>query len=185
MPRSGTTADLVLHPVRLRVIQTLLGGRELTTAQIAAEMSDVSTATLYRHIAALADAGILDVTGEQRIRGAVERTFGLHANASEITPADLAAMTAEEHKHAFAAFVAGLLATFDRYVDKGDVDLVRDGVGYRHNALWLTDEELRDTLSATREVFAKVAANGPGGGRKRRMMSTVVIPDEGVTESQR
>ncbi len=173
---SRNTADLVLHPVRLRIIQTLLGGIELTTAQIAAKLSDVATATLYRQISTLVEAGVLDVVGERRVRGAVERTYKLHVSSTEVSDHDLAKMSAAEHKQAFATFVASLLANFDAYADRGDVDMVRDRVGYRHRALWLTDEEMDEFLAQIRGLYAEKAQNEPGKGRVRRLVSNVFIP---------
>jgi hypothetical protein len=86
-------------------------------------------------------------------------------------------MTPEEHKVAFIAFLAGVLASFERYLDAGDVDLARDGVGYRHLALWLTDDELQDLLRDVGEVLRDRLGNGPGDGRVRRLFSMVLIPD--------
>ncbi|GAA3155869.1 helix-turn-helix domain-containing protein [Planomonospora alba] len=171
-----TSVDLLLHPVRLRIIQALLGDRRMTTAALAAELSDVSTATLYRHVAALADAGVLEVTGEQRVRGAVERTYALHLPAAQLDEEELAAMTPGDHRQAFMAFVAGLLAGFDRYLERGDTDLRRDGVGYRQTALWLSDEEFAAFVADLRAVFEARAANGPREGRTRRMVTTVLMP---------
>ncbi|GAT70736.1 regulatory protein arsr [Planomonospora sphaerica] len=171
-----TTADLLLHPVRLRIVQALLGDRRMTTAALAAELSDVSTATLYRHVALLADAGVLETVGEQRVRGAVERTYALHLAAAQVADEDLAAMSPEDHRRAFMAFVAGLLAGYDRYLDRGDVDLRRDGVGYRQTALWLSDDEFAAFAADLRAVFQARAGNGPGGGRTRRVVTTVLMP---------
>jgi hypothetical protein len=39
------SADLLLHPVRLRIVQALLGDRALTTGALAEELADVSPAT--------------------------------------------------------------------------------------------------------------------------------------------
>ena len=71
------SADLLLHPVRLRVVKAFLGDRALTTAQLAAELSDVPAGSLYRHISRLTKAGVLHVVAERRVRGAVERTYAL------------------------------------------------------------------------------------------------------------
>ncbi|QCU79186.1 ArsR family transcriptional regulator [Citricoccus sp. SGAir0253] len=176
MAGTPRTADVVLHPVRLRIIQSLLGGRELTTAQIAAELDDVSTATLYRHVATLAEAGILEVVDEQRVRGAVERTYGLHAPAADLSADEVAGMSPEEHRVAFVAFLAGLLSSFERYLERPDVDLARDGVGYRHLALWLTDAELGELLAEVGDLVRARAGNGPGEGRVRRLLSAVLVP---------
>ena len=59
-------AELVLHPVRLRIIQSLIGGRERTPQQIAEELPDVAQATLYRHLGRLAKAGLVKVVAERQ-----------------------------------------------------------------------------------------------------------------------
>ena len=168
---------LVLHPVRLRIIQALLGGRHLTTAQLGDELPEVTTATLYRQVATLADAGVLVSVGERRVRGAVERTWELQLDSARVSADDLARMSPEEHRRAFAAFVAGLLAGFDGYLARGDIDFERDRVGYRQAALWLTDAETDEFLTGIRGLAARFVGNGPGDGRVRRVLSTVLIPD--------
>jgi hypothetical protein len=72
-----TPADVLLHPVRLRLIQAFLGDRALTTADLRDELPDVPPASLYRHIARLVDAAVLSVVSERRVRGALERTYVL------------------------------------------------------------------------------------------------------------
>ncbi|MFD0479594.1 hypothetical protein ACFQ0B_74170 [Nonomuraea thailandensis] len=41
----------------------------LTTSQLCARITDVSKATLYRHIDLLASEGVLEVAEERRVRG--------------------------------------------------------------------------------------------------------------------
>ena len=72
--------------------------------------------SLYRHVALLTRAGLLHVVAEHRIRGAIERTYALRLAAARVQPGEAAAMTPEEHSRAFMAYVAGLLADFDRYL---------------------------------------------------------------------
>ncbi len=170
------SATLLLHPVRLRIVRALLGERRMTTSELAAVLPEVSAATVYRQVATLADAGVLVVVAEERIRGAVQRTYALDTDAAQVRDEDLAAMGPEDHRRAFTAFVAGLLADFDRYL-AGDPHPRNDLVGYRTAALWLTDDEL---VALASEMSAAVATRldlGPGQGRTRRLMSTVVMPD--------
>lgn len=170
------SSEILLHPVRLRIVQAFLGERALTTTQLAAELDDVPAGSLYRHVALLADAGILRVAAERRIRGSVERTYTLAHTAASIGPAELAAMTPEQHSQAFLAFTAGLLADFDRYLAAGTPDLARDGVGYSINAMWLTDAEFLEFARDLAMVFQPRLAHGPGKGRKRRIAANVILP---------
>ncbi|MGY1609729.1 helix-turn-helix domain-containing protein [Geodermatophilus sp. SYSU D00700] len=177
------TADLLLHPVRLRVVQALLGDRTLTTGELHAELPDVPVATLYRHVGVLADAGVLEVVAERRVRGSTERTYRLVVTAASVGPAEAAAMTSDEHRRAFGTFVAALLADFDRWVARaadapGGPDPARDGVGYRMTGLWLDDDEFAGLLDDVRAVLRARLGNEPGGDRRRRLVGTVFLPGD-------
>ena len=170
------SADLLLHPVRLRIVQAFLGDRALTTSDLAAELADVPAASLYRHVARLVDAGVLAVVAERRVRGALERTYVLRLTAATVGLDEVAAMSADDHRQAFMAFVAGLLGDFDRYLARGDIDLLRDGVGYRMAGLWLDDAEYAELLRELTRVLQPKLAHPPGPGRKRRILGYVLMP---------
>ena len=146
-----STADLLLHPIRLRIVEAFLGDRALTTAELQADLPDVPATSLYRHVARLVDAGVLSVVAERRVRGAVERTYVLRAAAARLNPDEITKMTPEEHRQTFLAFIAGLVGDFDRYLAQGDVDPVHDGVTFNLAAMWLTDTEL---IELARELYA-------------------------------
>lgn len=171
------TADLLLHPVRLRIVKAFLGDRALTAGQLAAELDDVPAGSLYRHLALLTKAGVLQVVAERRVRGAVERTYTLRLFAAEIQPDEARAMTLDEHTRAFTAYVAGLLADFDRYVASAPADPVSDGAAYRVAGMWLTDEEFLSFARDLNAIARPRLANGPGKGRRRRMLYSVFLPD--------
>jgi len=173
-----TSADLLLHPVRLRIVQAFLGDRALTTSALKVELADVPPASLYRQVARLVDAGVLQVVAERRVRGTVERTYVLRLSAARMGPDELAKMSADDHRQAFMAFVAGLLGDADRYLARGDIDPVRDGASYRLGALWLDDAEYAEMLRELARVLQPLAANPPAPGRKRRILATVLLPGE-------
>lgn len=174
-----TRPDLLLHPVRLRIVLAT-SGHEQTTAQLSELLSDVPPATLYRHIATLTDAGLLEVVAERQVRGGVERTFRLVAEAAGIGSADAAAMTPEQHQRGFVAFVGTLVEAFGRYLRRSDADPGSDPVGYRQVALWLSDDEAAKLVADLSAVVDQALANEPGEGRRRLLLSTVFIP-EGAT----
>lgn len=157
-------------------MQAFLGDRALTTSQLSGELSDVPAASLYRHVARLVDAGVLQVVAERRVRGAVERTYVLRLAAARVRLDEVASMTADDHRQMFMAFTAGLLADFDRYLRRPGFDLVRDGVSYAIDAMWLDDTEYRDMMLEIYRVLQPRRANTPKKGRKRRMIASVLLP---------
>lgn len=171
-------ADLLLHPIRLRVVQALAGGRRRSPGELAEELADVPQASLYRHIRTLADAGVLAVVEERPARGTPQRVYALVEGAASIAPEDLAQATADDHLRYFTIFLAGLLDEFGRYLDREHVDFAADGVGYRQIPLELTDQELAELAGRLNAAFAPVVANRAAPGRRRRMFTTIVMPAE-------
>ena len=171
-----TSAGLLLHPVRLRIVQAFLGDRAMTTGQLRAELPDVPAASLYRHVGRLVGAGVLMVVAERRVRGAMERTYVLRLAAASIGMEELAAMSPDDHRQAFLAFVAGLLGDFDRYLARGHIDPVRDGASYHLAGMWLDDQEMMELGRDLLRVLQPRLANPPGPGRKRRILGTVLLP---------
>lgn len=176
-------SDLLLHPVRLRIVQTFLGRGELTTSEVREHLADVPAATLYRQVTVLLEAGILEVVDERKVRGAVERTLVLRTAKANLGPDEAAAMTAEEHRRAFVTFVAGLIGDFDRYLARGHQDLARDRVGYRQYAAHLSDEEMDELIADLREVILPRLELEPAPGRTRRLISHVLMQGTEATRS--
>ena len=171
-----STAGLLLHPVRLRIVQAFLGDRALTATQLRRELPDVPAGSLYRHVAKLVDGGVLAVVGERRVRAAVERTYVLRSSQARLGVEEIANMSREEHRQAFLAFVAGLIGDADRYLAREEIDPVRDGAGYNLAAMWLDDAELAEFLRDLGAVVQARVANPPTAGRRRRILATVLLP---------
>jgi DNA-binding transcriptional ArsR family regulator len=179
-----TSADLLLHPIRLRIVQAFLGDRALTTADLHDELSDVAPTTLYRHISRLVAGGVLTVVAERRVRGAVERTYVLRMSAASLGLDHIEAMSAEEHRQAFQAYIAGLLGDFDRYLARGDIDLLRDQVGYSLAAMWLSDDEFAELRRELARVLQPRLLNQPAPGRTRRIYARVLLPGDDALHGQ-
>jgi DNA-binding transcriptional ArsR family regulator len=164
-----------MHPVRMRIIQAFLGDRKLTTGDLRAELPDVPPASLYRHLARLIDAGVLDVVAERKVRGTVERTYVKHGRQS-VTGTELAQMSRADLRRAFLAYVAVLLADIDRYLERDDADLRRGGATFRIAALWLTDDELRELAAGYGKLLRPYLDRPATPGRTRRVVRTIVLP---------
>lgn len=171
------TRDLLLHPIRLRIVQALVG-TPMTPLQLKDRLGDVPQATLYRHINQLADGGLLEVVAERPSRGGVERTYGVVTASVALGDSELESATADDHFRYFATFVGTLLADFGAYLDSGDPAFSADRVGYRQVPLWLTDEEFDALVARMTTAVQEHVDNKPAPGRRRRLLSTIVIPDD-------
>ncbi len=170
------SADLLLHPIRLRIVKAFMGDRALTTAEIAAEIDDVPLGSLYRHVALLTKAGVLQVVAERRVRGAVERTYTMRLAVAQMQPDEIAEMSPDDHIQAFVAFVAGILGDFDRYVESEAFDPISDLATYRLAGMWLTDAEYAEYLRDLVAISQPRLANPPGRRRRRRLFYQVLLP---------
>ena len=177
----SSIADVVMHPVRLRIIQQL-GGRSLTTAQLRAALPDVTQATLYRHVATLVDSGILSVVEERKVRGAVERTLALGERMAHVDQTELRAMSDAQLRSAFLAFLGDLSADFDRFVDSEEATL-RDFVGFGRVPLYVDAAGLAVIQAGLSELLAPYLSETRGADRRRVSLATVLVPEPTLPSS--
>jgi DNA-binding transcriptional ArsR family regulator len=170
-------SDLLLHPVRLRIVQALVK-RPMTAGGLKEVLGNVPQATLYRHIKALENGGMLDVIAERQVRGTVERTYRVVETAVALNGEDLADVGIDDHFRYFATFLGTLLADYSSYLETATIDLAADRVGYRQIPLWLTDDEFDDFTSGLRALIQERVDNQPNPRRRRRLLTTIVMPDD-------
>ncbi|KAB7672172.1 helix-turn-helix domain-containing protein [Bacillus sp. B1-b2] len=170
--------EIILHPVRFRIIQVFLDGLSKTAKSLAQELTDIPQATLYRQLDALVKAEVLLVVEENQIRGMVEKVYKLNNAAVSLTAEDLKEVSREDHLQYFLIFTTQLAKNFEDYLKNDDIDYDRDGVGYRQVALHLSDEELLQFVKDMGSVVGKYAELTPSSTRTKRLLSTILLPEK-------
>ncbi|WP_432942564.1 helix-turn-helix domain-containing protein [Kribbella sp. CA-253562] len=173
MATSTSLVDLLHHPLRWRIVQLLIG-RSLTTRELAESLPDVATTTLYRQVGVLVKAGVLMVSDEHQVRGAIERTYTLNTNARD---ADNAEVDHDRLRTMFTVFVAGIGGHLDQYLTRDEIDPLADGISFRQTALNLSDEEFAEFVTAYGELLTRYAGKPDAADRTRRVLSTIIVPD--------
>lgn len=173
------TTELLLHPVRLRIVHATFDGQPFTTTDLRERLPDVSKATMYRQVALLVDNGLIEVEGEERKGGAVERRYRLHPARTIIDAEAAAAMTKDDHRHGFGASLATLLAEFDSYLDQDNADPTADMVSYRQAPLWLSDGDKRALYDQLLEVIRPYLNNDHSPDRRRHVFAAILFPTRG------
>ncbi|TWD84401.1 helix-turn-helix protein [Kribbella amoyensis] len=173
MAKQSPIADVVMHPVRMRIIQQL-SGRELTTAQLRDALPDITQATLYRHVAALIEADIIAVVAERKVRGTVERTLALGARLAVADLAELRAMDTAQLRSMFLTFLGHLGESFDTFLAAEDPEL-RDYLGFGMTQVYVGPDDLPKLQAAINEALAPYLSDRPG--TRRLGLGSVLIPE--------
>jgi DNA-binding transcriptional ArsR family regulator len=169
-------ANLILHPLRIRILAAVSGAR-LTARQVASLLPDIPQTTLYRQINLLARHGLLTVVEERRVRGTVERVYQLEPQRATLTPADVAAASADDHLDYFAAYMIGLLGDFARYVRSRErLDVAADGVVYTKATLHLSDEELRAFQVSVQALLQPLLTHSRRDDRRAHLLALAQFP---------
>jgi DNA-binding transcriptional ArsR family regulator len=171
--------ELLLHPVRLRIVRAMRVASELTTNELCGRLSDVPKATIYRHVERLLKGGVLKVQSEHKVRGVVERVYRLDAAATAIGPQIAQAMTALDHRIGFAATIGALIGDFNAYLDGDAARPFEDGVSYRQYIVWLSEDERRRMIDEFVRLVGTLASNEPGRGRAPYVLSPLFFPAAG------
>lgn len=164
-----------MHPIRMRIIQTLATKKELSTQQISDYLPDVPQATLYRHITKLVDSDIIKPVQENKIRGTIEKIYALSADAN-LTEEDVNKISREEHFHYFFSFLTTIMGDFDNYLNREHIDITKDGLTYRQANIYMSDKELQNLMGDISSLIVKQLDNKPTEERKLINISNISIP---------
>jgi DNA-binding transcriptional ArsR family regulator len=173
------TTELMLHPVRLRIVHATFDGRPFTTTELLERMPDVSKATMYRQVALLVDNRLIEVDGEERKGGAVERRYRLHPSRAIVDADTAAAMSNDDHRRGFGASLATLLAEFGSYLDQDDPNPTADMVSYRQVPVWLSSDEKRTLYDRLLETIRPYLGNEATSDRRRHLLAAILFPTHG------
>lgn len=160
---------LLSNPVRIQIVQYLQTNGEASAKQIAGQLRDIPTPTIYRHIQSLLKEELLIVTKESKVRGSLERTLAINiAKFASYGEGNIA----EVAYH----FLMGLYTRFYQYGKKSDADPMRDMICLRTSVLTLTDKSFEAFLLEIGGVIAKYQEEKPDGEAKARNISFITIP---------
>lgn len=168
------TADILLHPVRMRIIQALVEAESATTANIIEKLQDTPTSSVYRQIAKLQEAGVIVAVGERPVRGVTEKTYAIAEKYRRVNQADISTFSQDELAVLYRAYLAGMSSLFDRYV-QGDYGIAQDNLTFAQASFWATDSEMKKFLNDVSTAIVKLSQN-TSENRKRYTLGTIAIP---------
>jgi len=169
-------ASLVTHPIRARLILAVMG-RDLTTQEMAELLPEIPQTSLYRHVKALAEVGVLKVVGETAIRGTVEKRYAVQFSAVTFSKEDMLDAGHEEYLRLINGVLGGVTDVYQTYLARREPTLAEDTL-FRVNAANMTDEEFWDFRKQLTDLLSSVQFNEMAPGRRRRVIALIGVPDE-------
>lgn len=174
-------ADLIIHPVRLRIMQALTE-QVLTTHEISQQLPDVPKSSIYRHLKLLLESGLIAVAETNLVSGIEEKRYQLVASP-RLGAEDMADLSASEHLNYFNAYLMTLLRGYADYLSTaeekgGSVDLLADRVGYTELLFYASAEEMNALQAEVNAALLKLARNQAGESRRRQKLSIITFPTD-------
>ena len=168
--------DLIIHPIRFRILQTLVG-QHLTTQQIADQLSDIPKSSLYRHLKLLLEGEVVDLAETRLVNGIQEKVYQLKQRPY-VGPEEMATLSTAEHMQYFTVYAATLLQGFSSYLAQADdpPNMVADHVGYTEVTLNMNDAEFDQFQTQLNELLLPFIKNEPDNGRRRHKIALVTHP---------
>lgn len=167
-----TINEIMLNPVRMRIIQQLALNARMTATELNEKINDVPRTTLYRHINVLLENDILIVVAEKKIRGSLERTFSL--NVGEIKKHNTRDNAPQQQ---ILGFLMNRYARYHDYFNGEAPDPAKDRIFYNDTILMMDDTEFDQFLVGLRDLLVQYSF-GAGSGRKARDISVLSVPVE-------
>lgn len=162
--------DVLLNPVRMRIVQHLSYLKTATVGKLVELMNDVPRTTLYRHINMLCDRGLLTVVKEEKVRGTYEREYALNTDKLH---EDLEGNTIEKSVY---TLMVKLLADFEAYFKTQGTDPIKDRLFLAENTLLLSDTEFGQFTGELFAVVKKYMNFTAEPERKPRVISIISSP---------
>lgn len=175
-----TRAEIVIHPVRLRVCAALVA-RAMNTREIAAALPDVPIATLYRQVRILFHHHIIEAVAHRHVNGIVEPTYAVRREAARFKAHTFAEIPSRDHARYVGVLAGTQIAVAERYFSSRNHDVVRDGATYMAADLPLTDAEARTFRTRLRTLLNEFK-RPTSATRRVRHVAVSVLPDPQLAE---
>lgn len=161
--------EVVMNPVRQRIIQFLMIYGKGTVKEIKSKLMDVPTPSLYRHVNILAEHSVIVVAEVNRVRGTVESVYQLNDNALSME---------DDTGLAIQAAMMSVCANFAKYFAGDNVQPKKDMLFMTGCTMSLTDEEYRQFFIELHNVAKKYMSKEPVEGSRTRQVSLISSPCE-------
>lgn len=167
--------SIVIHPVRLRLLQALQNDH-LTTQELADQLPSIPKSSIYRHLKVLLAEGFVEVVDTRSIKGTLEKVYGL-ARSPHLSLEDMKDLSKDEHLHFFIIYLADLLKGYSDFIETTALpDILEQKFGYSDINLYATDAEMELFFAELNRLVIPLNQASHTPERSALRFSSIVIP---------
>lgn len=176
-----TMKDLIscfVDPIDSRILMEITERKTATAKELAKVLTDISQASLYRHLGKMVKNGVLRVAEERPVRAVVEKVYGLDMDATQDIPRLLEENRGDVYMSLFAQFLAALMREFADYAARDDINILKDGSGFSTGPIAVNLEELEALMIKIGELTApyRTPEQAAKPGRKLHSLAIIITP---------
>lgn len=168
--------ECIGNPAMCKLLLEIQSRGQATAKQLSEIHPDIPQATLYRYLNRMLKDDILTVAAENKVRGILEKVYALQSDLPVSMDGQLAKRAGEDYLQTITQFMMGMMREFQEYVQRGDVDIQRDGAGFSSCPLYLSDEELAEIVNKMKSIIEPLQGNTPSANRKLRSFGFILTP---------
>lgn len=169
--------ECVSNPIKCRLLIEILKNGEATAKCLAEKCVDIPQTTLYRNLKRMTEDGILKVVNETQIRGTVEKTYAVTFDLNDANSI-ISENSGKMYMQMFLQYILTFAKQFQTYCDTPGIDIKSDKSGFSLSHVYLTDEELEDTVAAISKILSPLQNNRSTPDRKLRTIGVIISPEQ-------
>ena len=168
--------DYLTNPVKNKLLIEFFINDVVTVKMLAEKNKNIPQATLYRYVKKMLNDGIIKVVEERQVRNVTEKVYASNIDFFAGVDKMLEENSGETYLRLFQQFTIGLLNEFKAYSERRDIDIKKDGSGFKVSPFYATFEELQELSGKVWEVIEPYAANEPNPERDSRSVAVIFTP---------
>ncbi len=176
-----TIKDMIscfVDPIDSRILMEVTERKTATAKELAATLTDISQASLYRHLGKMVKNGVLKIAEERPVRALMEKVYALDMDTTMDIPRLLEENRGDVYLSLFAQFSAALMREFADYAARDGIDIQKDGSGFSTGPIAVNLEELEGLMIKIGELVApyRTPEQAAKPGRKMHSLALIVTP---------
>ncbi|WP_153733330.1 helix-turn-helix domain-containing protein [Sporosarcina obsidiansis] len=174
----SSKAELLLHPVRMKIVLSLMQHQEgLSTKEMVKIIQDVPQATLYRHIQVLLESDVIQVVDERKVRAVTEKYYGLNEEAARLDMDDWRNLSKEKKLNYFSYYQMVLMSQYQNYLTSLESNKTKEDMStISLLELRLSEDQLNDFQNELNELMLKYYQASEKSSTTASTVAVTILP---------